>query len=120
MDDEHTLTGSEGSLLDRLRQSVSSMRAVPGRSTAATPLQEIKVRDAVRQLSRNRVSQVLRQLRATRGLSYDQVKEQTGISLQVLYDVEYRDRRLTLEELRLLAHCYDVGINDILGVDVDQ
>jgi hypothetical protein len=38
----------------------------------------------------------------------------------MLYDVEYKDRRLTLDELRTLAQCYNITINDILGVDIDS
>ena len=37
--------------------------------------------------------------RAGKGLSYRQVQEQTGLSQQLLYDMEYKDRRLTLAEL---------------------
>jgi transcriptional regulator with XRE-family HTH domain len=65
------------------------------------------------------VGQALRQLRATCGLTYEQVQLRTGLSQQMLYDVEYRDRRLTVDELRVLADCYAIGVNDILGVDVD-
>ena len=74
---------------------------------------------ALRQVARNRISQMLSQLRATRGLSYEQVRQQTGLPMQLIYDLEYRDRRLTVDELRLLAACYDVGVNDVLGIDLD-
>ena len=62
---------------------------------------------------------MLSQLRAARGLTYEQVRQQTGLSMQLVYDVEYRERRLTLDELRLLAACYEVSVNDILGIDVE-
>ena len=29
------------------------------------------------------------------------------------------DTRLTFDELRILADCYAIGVNDIVGVDVD-
>ena len=72
------------------------------------------------QLARNRVSATLRQLRAVRSLSYEAVRERTGLSQQLLYDMEYAERRLTLAELRLLAECYDVPVNDIVGVEVEE
>jgi transcriptional regulator with XRE-family HTH domain len=62
---------------------------------------------------------MLRQLRAASGLSYDDVAAQSGLSKQILFDVEYKERRLSLDELRKLAACYAVGVNDILGVDID-
>ena len=70
-------------------------------------------------MARTRVSQMLSQLRAARGLTYEQVRKQTGLPMQLVYDVEYRERRLTLDELRLLAACYEVSVNDILGIDVE-
>lgn len=107
------------SLLDRLRSTVRGLQQTPARSTAPTPLHEINVRDAVRQLARNRVSQTIRQLRAARGYSYAQVQDKTGLSQQLLFDVEYKDRRLNLEELRSLAACFEVSVNDILGIDLE-
>jgi transcriptional regulator with XRE-family HTH domain len=70
-------------------------------------------------VARSRISQTLRQLRAANGLSYAQVQSNTGLSQQLLYDVEYGDRRLTLDELRLLADCYHVAVNDLLGIDLE-
>ena len=54
------------------------------------------------------------------GLTYDEVQAETGLSQQTLFDVEYKTRRLTLAELRLLAACYDVGVSDILGVEIED
>ena len=54
-----------------------------------------------------------------KGLSYGQVQEQTGLSQQLLYDMEYKDRRLTLAELQALAACYAVSVDDILGIDLE-
>ena len=42
----------------------------------------------------------------------------SGLSQQLLYDVEYGDRRLLLHELILLAECYGVSADDVLGVDL--
>ncbi|MFN8465794.1 MAG: helix-turn-helix transcriptional regulator [Caldilineaceae bacterium] len=114
------MSDSEETLLQRLRESVIQMRKTPQRTTTPGVQHEVNVRDAIRQLSRSRVSEILRQLRATRSLSYEQVRERTGLTQQLLYDVEYKDRRLTLPELTALARCYEVSINDILGVDVEQ
>jgi hypothetical protein len=108
------------SLLQRLRDSVTRVRQMPERNTAPVPPHEVNVRDAIRQLSRNRISQIVRQLRAARGYTYEQVREKTGLSQQLLYDVEYKDRRLALGELAALARCYEVSVNDILGIDLEQ
>jgi hypothetical protein len=114
------MSESEESLLKRLRESITRVRQMPERSTTPELPHEVNVRDSVRQLSRNRISQIIRQLRATRGYSYEQVRETTGLSQQVLYDVEYKDRRLSLGELAALARCYEVSVNDILGIDLEQ
>ncbi len=107
-------------LLQSLRESVVQAQLTPARTTTPMPLYEVDVRDSVRRLSRNRVSQIVRQLRASQGFTYEQVQTMTGLSQQLLFDVEYKDRRLTLEELALLAECYDVSPNDILGIDLVQ
>lgn len=113
------MNDSEETLFQRLRDSVIQMRKTPPRSTTPVIQHEANVRDAIRKLSRSRVSEILRQLRATRGLTYEQVRERTGLAQQLLYDVEYKDRRLTLDEITALARCYDVSINDILGIDIE-
>jgi hypothetical protein len=107
-------------LFQRLRESVIQIRQTPQRATAPVTRHEVNVRDSIRQLARSRVSEILRQLRTTRSLSYEQVREKTGLSQQLLYDVEYKDRRLSLAELAALAMCYEVSINDILGIDFEQ
>jgi hypothetical protein len=114
------MSDSEETLFQRLRESVIQVRKMPQRSTTPVVQHEVNVRDAIRQLSRSRVSEILRQLRATRSLSYEQVRERTGLTQQLIYDVEYKDRRLSLAELTALAKCYEVSINDILGVDIEQ
>lgn len=108
---------SEETLLDRLRASLAPT-SQPLDHLQSDPLDEAKVRASVRQAARSRVSAMLRQLRAARGLSYDAIRERTGLSQQLLYDVEYGERRLTLDELILLAECYDVSADDVLGVDL--
>ena len=64
-----------------------------------------------------RVPRVLRQLRAVHGYTYDEVEDRTGLSQQLLFDMEYKDRRLTLDQLILLAECYRVSAGDVLGID---
>ena len=108
---------SEETLLARLRASLSPASQFPER-LQSDPLDEAKVRASVSQVARSRVSATLRQLRAARGLSYDAIRERTGLSQQLLYDVEYGDRRLLLHELILLAECYGVSADDVLGVDL--
>ena len=106
--------------VQRIRDSLVRLARTPSRATTPFEDTEQQVRDSVRQLSRSRVSQILRQLRAAHGLSYLEVQTQTGLSQQLLFDVEFKDRRLTLDELRLLAECYRVSVDDILGVDIDS
>ena len=113
------MNNPEESLLKRLRASVIEMRKTPQRTMNPATHREVSVRDAVRQLARSRVSEILRQLRAARGLSYEQVRERTGLSQQLIYDMEYRERRLTLPELTALAACYETSVNDILGIDLE-
>ena len=108
----------DDSILNRIRSRVPGAAGAT-RQPAAPAQDETELRNALRQLARTRVSQMLSQLRAARGLSYEQVRQQTGLPMQLLYDVEYRDRRLTADELRLLAACYDVSVNDLLGIDLD-
>ncbi len=108
---------SEETLLDRLRASLTPA-SQPLDRMQPDPLDEAKVRASVSEVARSRVSAVLRQLRAARGLSYDAIRERTGLSQQLLYDVEYGDRRLTLDELMLLAGCYGVSADDVLGIDL--
>jgi hypothetical protein len=116
---ESNLEQSSEHVLQRIRESLHWLRRTPTR--ASTPYQKVErnIRDSIRQLSRSRVSDLLRQLRAAHGLSYEQVNERTGLSQQLLFDVEFKDRRLTLEEIRLLADCYQISVDDLLGIDVD-
>jgi hypothetical protein len=106
-------------LVRRIRESLLRLSNLSVRT--AEPLQEAEssVRDSIRSLSRSRVSLLLRQLRAAHNLTYAQVQANTGLSQQLLFDVEFKDRRLTLDELRRLAACYQVSVSDILGADIE-
>ena len=88
------------------------------RATSGPAVSNPAVYDSLRQVSRSRVASILQQLRAAGGLSYAQVQTDTGLSQQIIFDVEYSERRLTLQELTLLAECYGASVNDILGVDI--
>ncbi len=107
-------------LLRQLREALLRLTQTPQRATEVKLESEEQIRHSVRHLARTRVSALLRQLRAARGYSYEEVSERTGLSQQLLFDVEYKDRRLTLEELRLLAACYQVQVEDILGIDLTE
>jgi hypothetical protein len=106
-------------LVRRIRESILRLAQAPERSTEPYEAVDTPVRDSVRRLARSHISQILRQLRATNGLTYAQVQADTGLSQQLLYDVEYGERRLTLEELRLLADCYHISVDDLLGIDLE-
>jgi hypothetical protein len=110
---------SRDNVVQRIRESLNWLRGTPTRTTAPFQKAERSIRDSIRLLSRQRVSDLLRQLRAAQNLSYEQVQEQTGLSQQLLFDVEFKDRRLSLDEVRKLAECYQVSVDDLLGVDVD-
>lgn len=110
---------SQDPLLQRIRASLNLLQRTPIHTTAPPAREERTVRDSIRQLARQRVSQLLRQLRAAQGLTYEQVHDSTGLSQQLLFDLEFKDRWLTLDELRRLAVCYRVSVNDILGIDLD-
>jgi DNA-binding Xre family transcriptional regulator len=108
-------------LIRRMKEALTRLRLLP--EATVTKVEEdttVDARESVRQLSRNRVAALLRQLRAVHGFSYEQVSEQTGLSQQTLFDLEYKDRRLTLDELGRLARCYQVSPGDILGIELDD
>jgi hypothetical protein len=117
-------TVTQDQLLNRLRESLTWLTGLPDRTQRDTADRQedahTRVQEALRLLARSRVSDLLRQLRAALNLSYADVQAMTGLSQQLLYDVEFKDRRLTLEELRLLADCYRVSVNDLLGVDIEE
>ena len=119
MDPEPTKDPARDQVIQRIRESLNWLRRAPVGSTTPYQKTERDIRDAIRKLSRQRVSDLLRQLRAAHGLSYEQVHDQTGLSQQLLFDVEFKDRRLSLDELHRLAACYQVSVDDLLGVDID-
>ena len=119
MDPEPTKDPARDQVIQRIRESLNWLRRAPMGSTTPYQKTERDIRDAIRKLSRQRVSDLLRQLRDAHGLSYEQVHDQTGLSQQLLFDVEFKDRRLSLDELHRLAACYQVSVDDLLGVDID-
>lgn len=107
------------SLLRRLQETVRRMSGEPRRVLEVVDETTDKTRTAVRLLARSRVAQTLRQLRSANGLSYEDVHYRTGLARQLLFDVEFKEQRLTLDELRKLAACYGVSVGDILGIELD-
>ena len=103
---------NERSWLDRLRQS---------RPSSSVPPTEQRnweaVRLEIRQAARQQISHTLRRLRALHGFSYETVRQRTGLTQQLLYDVEFGSRCPTLDELTLLAECNDVAVEEILGIE---
>lgn len=110
---------SNDQLVKRIQETVRNLQR--GKTRALEPINtgEEKLRQSLRTLARTRVSNLLRQLRAARGYTYEALAAESGLSQQLLFDIEYKERRLTLDELRILAACYQVSINDLLGVDID-
>lgn len=104
---------------DSIRESLLRLDRTPTRATGDLERVEPGLHDSLRKLSRTRVALILRQLRAAHGLTYAQVQTDTGLSQQVLFDVEFGKHRLTLDELTLLASCYKTSVNDILGVEIE-
>ncbi len=106
-------------IAQRIREAILSLHHNNERVTKLVDTQQENSIHALRTLARSRVSSILRQLRATSGFSYEDVSAKTGLTKQLLFDVEYKERRLTLDELRKLAAAYEIGIDDILGVDLE-
>lgn len=106
-------------LVKRIQETVRNLQR--GKERVITPINpgEEKLRQSLRTLARTRVSSMLRQLRAARGYTYEALAAESGLSQQLLFDIEYKERRLTLDELRILAACYQVSVSDLLGVDID-
>ena len=102
-----------------IQESLARLERTPSRVTAAPDNIEPDQYESLRLQSRTRIALMLRHLRGIHGLTYAQVQTDTGLSQQVLFDVEFGERRLSLSELALLAACYQVSINDILGVDIE-
>lgn len=112
---------ADDDLLSRIKENVLRLRhAKPERVVPAIDDTPERTRNSIRKLAQGRIAEILRQLRAAHGLSYEEIQSRTGLSQQMLFDVEYKERRLSLAELRLLAECYRVGVNDIVGIDLDS
>lgn len=107
-------------VIQRIRESLARLTRTPERTSEPYQETEQHIRESIRQISRTRISQLLRQLRAAHGLSYAQVQANTGLTQQLLFDVEYKDQRLTLDQIRRLAHCYDVSVDDLLGIELED
>ena len=103
----------------RIRESIAGLRRSGERTVIPIDSTQERVTGSIRTLSRSRVSSILRQLRSSSGYSYEALTEQTGLPKQLLFDIEFKEQRLTLEQLRLLAECYGVTVSDILGIDLD-
>ncbi len=106
-------------LLEAIRESALRLAHDNTRTVAQLDDVHEKTRLTVRRLARSRISETLRQLRAANGLAYERVQERSGLSQQLLFDMEYKERRLTLDELRRLCQCYNIGVEDILGIDLE-
>ena len=108
------------SLVKRIRERVLQLQHGNERTVEPIDTSRETAQQAIRTLARSRVSNILRQLRAANGLNYDELSSRTGIAKQTLFNIEYKEQRLTLDELRLLVDCYGVSVNDVLGIDVDS
>lgn len=106
-------------LVKRLQETVRNLQRSKERVLEPINTGEEKLRQSIRILARTHVSNMLRQLRAARGYTYEALAAESGLSQQLLFDIEYKERRLSLDELRILAACYKISINDLLGVDID-
>ncbi|MBV7335978.1 helix-turn-helix domain-containing protein [Chloroflexi bacterium TSY] len=107
------------SLIQRLKESVLRAEQVPDDIRPRDDFASANVRESIRTAARSRISQALKQLRALSGLSYADIQEYTGLPQQLLWDIEYTDRRLTFKELEKLAACYGISASDLLGIDLE-
>ena len=105
--------------LQSLKEQIAKLRYGSQRVTEPVEEAAVDARASVRQLSRVRVAALLRELRAVHGFTYAQIQNETGLSQQLLFDMEYKDRRLTLDELRLLTDLYGVSVGDVLGIEME-
>ena len=104
--------------LQSLKEQIAKLRYGSQRVTEPVEEAAVDARASVRQLSRVRVAALLRELRAVHGFTYAQIQNETGLSQQLLFDMEFKDRRLTLDELRLLTDLYGVSVGDVLGIEM--
>lgn len=106
-------------LTTRYKRIIDRVEQVPSDRDTHIVVVEEQIRDSVTVAARSRVSQALKQLRLAHGYSYADLQQRTSLSQQLLWDLEYNERRLTLDELRVLAACYQMRPGDILGVDIE-
>lgn len=111
--------GNSDALAKQIRETVLKLQHAKERVTTPVDMAEETMRQSIRTLARSRISHMMRQLRAAKGYSYEEVAARTGLSKQLLFDLEYKDRRLAWPEVRLLAECYGVSLSDLLGVDLE-
>ncbi|MEZ4584576.1 MAG: hypothetical protein R3A10_23580, partial [Caldilineaceae bacterium] len=81
--------------LQSLKEQIAKLRYGSQRVTEPVEEAAVDARASVRQLSRVRVAALLRELRAVHGFTYAQIQNETGLSQQLLFDMEFKDRRLT-------------------------
>lgn len=105
--------------LQSLKEQIAKLSYSRQRVTEPAEEAAVDARASVRQLSRSRVAALLRELRAVHGFTYEQIQNETGLSQQLLFDMEFKDRRLTLDELRLLTGMYGVSVGDVLGIELE-
>lgn len=103
----------------RFKRTSERIEQIPRERETTIIVVEEQMRDSVAIAARSRVGQALKQLRLAHGFSYADLQQRTNLSQQLLWDVEYNERRLNLEELRRLAECYQIKPGDILGIDID-
>lgn len=106
-------------LTAQFKRTVERAEQIPSDRRAHFSVAEERMRDSVATAARARISVVLKQLRVAHNLTYEDIQAHTGLSQQLLWDVEYNERRLTLNELEKIANCYQLRVGDILGVDVE-
>lgn len=102
----------------RIREAVVDLRQARERIVTPVDTSQERVVESIRTLARSRISNILRELRASSGYSYEELTDRTGLPKQLLFDVEFKSQRLTFDQLQLLARCYEVDVSDILGVDM--
>jgi len=106
--------------LKRIQDTVWKLGRIPDRAITLPNEPAVSIGNRIREAAADRISATVRYLRVERGYSYEQLRDRTGLSLQTLYDIEYKKRPVTLQELELLARCYELRASDILGVDLNS
>jgi len=105
--------------LKRIQDTVWKLGRIPDRAITLPNEPAVSIGNRIREAAADRISATLRDLRTDRGYSYEELRDRTGLSLQTLYDIEFKKRPVTLQELQALARCYELSACDILGVNLD-